>query len=241
MQLVAENLNVERGGRTILAGLSFTVARGELLVLTGPNGAGKSSLLRAVAGFLPPAGGMVRLDRRFGQAFTRPNIPQAEQDVLGRAETLDPTYGPAPEPAEIGELCHYVGHRDGVKGSLTVAENARFWAEFLGGSTDGDRAADALDRVGLAALAGVPAAYLSAGQKRRLGLARLLLARRPLWLLDEPTVSLDKASVAMLAELIREHLTSGGLALVATHIPLGIDGARELRLGPSETGEGASP
>ena len=130
--------------------------------------------------------------------------------------------------ARLGEQCHYVGHRDGVKGSLSVAENARFWGRYLGGGFDAETA---LERVGLGMLGAAPAAYLSAGQRRRLGIARLLLAPRPLWLLDEPTVSLDGTGVEMLAAIVREHLAGGGIAVAATHLPLGLDGARELRLG----------
>jgi heme exporter protein A len=129
----------------------------------------------------------------------------------------------------VGEQCHWVGHTNAVKASLTVAENARFWADYLGGERDGVPAA--LQRFGLAELADVPAGYLSAGQQRRLGLCRLRLARRPVWLLDEPTVSLDTASTAALAEVMGEHLAGGGIALAATHTPLGIAGARELKLG----------
>lgn len=199
MQLVAENLSVERAGRLIVAGLSFTVSSGEALVLTGPNGAGKTTLLRALAGFLKPVRGSVRLDG-------------------GAAE------------AEILEQCHWVGHRDGVKGNLTVAENARFWSRYLGGNGAVDAA---LERVGIGVLASVPAGYLSAGQKRRLGLSRLIVARRPLWLLDEPTAALDTAGSEMLAALVSEHVRSGGIAVAATHLPLGIQGARDLRLGSS--------
>lgn len=129
----------------------------------------------------------------------------------------------------LPERCHYVGHANAVKATLTAAENLAFWAEFLGG--DPNRVEPALAAFSLAPLADIPAAYLSAGQKRRLGLARLLVADRPLWLLDEPTVSLDTASVELLGAAIRRHLANGGLAIAATHIPLGVDTARELRLG----------
>jgi heme exporter protein A len=129
----------------------------------------------------------------------------------------------------IAEQAHYVGHLNAVKARLTVAENAAFWAQFLGGSaTLVDRA---LERFGLAPLADFPAGFLSAGQKRRLGLARLLVAQRTLWLLDEPTASLDDAASTIVAETIEAHVTAGGLAVVATHLPLGLSGARELRLG----------
>lgn len=130
-----------------------------------------------------------------------------------------------------GEQSHLFAHRDAVKSAMTVGENAHFWASYLGGGAA--RVGAALERLGLDTLSDVPAAYLSAGQRRRLGLARLLLADRPIWLLDEPSVSLDAASVETLVGMVAEHLAGGGLVIAATHIPLGIGaggGARELRL-----------
>jgi heme exporter protein A len=128
--------------------------------------------------------------------------------------------------ATLPERSHYLGHLDALKTSLTVSENLSFWARYLGGSPEGG----ALVAVGLDGLADLPAAYLSAGQRRRLSLARLLAVPRPVWLLDEPTSALDSAGQAMLAELMREHLSGGGMIIAATHGPLGID-AKELRLG----------
>jgi heme exporter protein A len=117
-----------------------------------------------------------------------------------------------------------------VKPSLTVEENLTFWAQYLGrGGAPGS--ATALDAVGLGDLAGLPAAYLSAGQRRRLSIARLIAVKRAIWLLDEPTSALDAGSQARLAELMRAHLMGGGLILAATHGPIGIDGARELLMG----------
>ena len=121
----------------------------------------------------------------------------------------------------------YAAHADGLKGALTVTENLVFWAQVFGG---GD-VIGAMDAMDLAALADRPAAALSAGQKRRLGLARLLVSRRPLWVLDEPTVSLDAASVARFADVVRAHLDGGGAALIATHIDLGLE-AQVLDLTP---------
>lgn len=111
----------------------------------------------------------------------------------------------------VGEQCHYVGHRNALKGSLTVAENAAFWCRFLGRRLDGLDAA--LAAFGLARLRDIPAGYLSAGQKRRLSLARVLLANRPIWLLDEPTVSLDHAAQAALTGVVGVHLSAGGLLI----------------------------
>jgi heme exporter protein A len=127
----------------------------------------------------------------------------------------------------IGEQAHYLGHLDALKSSLTVAENLAFWASYLG---DGATPAPALAAVGLEALADLPAAYLSAGQRRRLSLARLAAVRRPIWLLDEPASALDAAGQQRLAELMGEHLASGGMIVAATHGPLGVE-AKELRLG----------
>jgi len=128
----------------------------------------------------------------------------------------------------IPEQAHYVGHQDALKPSLSVAENLAFWARYLG---DGPVATGgALDAVGLAAIRDLPAGYLSAGQRRRLSLARLLAVRRPIWLLDEAAAALDHASQARLVEWMRAHLAEGGLILAATHAPLGLAPVQELRL-----------
>jgi heme exporter protein A len=129
--------------------------------------------------------------------------------------------------ATVGEQAHLIGHANAIKPRLTVAQNLAFWARYLGGTMPSDAALAALD---LAPLAAIPAAYLSAGQKRRLGLARLLAAPRPIWLLDEPTVSLDAANRDRLAALVQAHRQQGGLVLAATHLPLGLEAPRELAL-----------
>jgi heme exporter protein A len=198
MQLSAENLTCERGGRLVFRRVSFRLAGGEALLVTGRNGAGKSSLLRMIAGLVRIAAGRLVLEG-------------------GDAE------------AAIGEQAHYLGHLDALKPALSVAENLAFWAEFLGG-----RAADveaALEAVDLAPLAELPAAYLSAGQRRRLSIARLAAVKRPLWLLDEPTSALDVASQERLVDLMRQHLAGGGLIVAATHGAIGLEEARELRMG----------
>src|SRR5262249_59169361 len=127
----------------------------------------------------------------------------------------------------IGEQAHYLGHQDAFKPSLSVRENLQFWADFLGGAAD---LGEPLRAVGLDALADLPAAYLSAGQRRRLSIARLLAVKRPLWLLDEPTSTLDAAAQARLGDIMRAHLAGGGIILAATHGPLQLDGARQLDL-----------
>lgn len=129
----------------------------------------------------------------------------------------------------LGEQAHYLGHQDALKPSLTVLENLQFWSRFLGDERAAPEAA--LAAVGLDGLEQLPAAYLSAGQKRRLSLARLVTVKRPIWLLDEPTSALDTSAQERLAQLMREHLAQDGLILAATHGPIGLATARELRLG----------
>lgn len=128
------------------------------------------------------------------------------------------------------EHLHYLGHQDAVKGALSVADNLTFWRDVLG--SPGLGVEDALEEVGLGGLGRLPAAVLSAGQKRRLAIARLLVARRPAWILDEPTTALDVTAQARFAALGRDHLAAGGLILAATHAPLDLgEHARELRIG----------
>jgi len=134
----------------------------------------------------------------------------------------------------LGEEAHYLGHADALKGALTANENLSFWAGALGGEPSREASRAALARVGLAHVIDFPARVLSAGQKRRVALARLLVAERPLWLLDEPTAALDAAAQTAFAAIMRVHLDSGGLIVAATHAPLGLDGASELRLGAAE-------
>ena len=128
----------------------------------------------------------------------------------------------------LSEQAHYLGHRDALKPVLSVLENLSFWRNFLGGEPfDANKS---LAAVGLDHATHLPAAYLSAGQRRRLSIARLLARRRPVWLLDEPTSALDAAGQGLFARLMQEHLATGGLIVAATHAPLGVP-AKELRLG----------
>lgn len=209
MRLSTKNLTLERGGRTLVSGLSLEAGAGEAIILKGPNGSGKTTLLRTLAGFLKPAGGTISL-------------------VGGQDD----------EPLQAH--CHYLGHQNGLKASLTVAENLLFYAAYLdladGGKAIPAKAAEArtheaLQRLRLAALADVAAGYLSAGQKRRVGLARLVAARRPVWLLDEPVTSLDVKSCAVVSDMMREHVGAGGVVIAATHSELGLEGSRTIELG----------
>jgi heme exporter protein A len=200
MRFSAWDLTIERGGRRLIAGLSFAADEGASLIVTGPNGAGKSTLLRALCGFLPVEAGGFALE------------------------------GGDPERT-VGEQAHYLGHADGVKGALTAGENLAFAAAMLGGQSSRETQEEALARVGLAHVIDFPARLLSAGQRRRVGLARLLVAHRTLWLLDEPATALDAAAQTALLALMRGHLGGGGIIVAATHAPLGLEGAREVRLG----------
>lgn len=202
IRLSGRDLTCWRGGREVFRNVSFDVGPGEALLLTGRNGAGKSSLLRMIGGLLRVAGGQLELS---GGA--------AGEDAAGPG---------------IAEQAHYLGHLDAFKPSLTVLENLSFWISYLSGK---GKPAAALEAVGLGSLVHLPAGYLSAGQKRRLSLARLVAIQRPLWLLDEPTSALDASAQGMLLGLIHRHLAEGGLIVAATHQNLDLRGARELRLG----------
>ena len=165
--------------------------------------------------------------------ITGPNGAGKSSLLLLIGGLLKPTEGRielAGQGAErsAGTAAHFVGHLDGVKTALTARENLEFMRALLGGRPDGT---SALATLGIERLADLPAGMFSAGQKRRLALARLLIAPRPLWLLDEPVTSLDADGQTVFASLARAHLQRGGLIVAATHAPLGIDGARELKLG----------
>jgi heme exporter protein A len=193
--LTAEKLAVQRGSRRLAEHLSFTVKAGQALALEGANGSGKTSLLRLIAGFLPAAAGRVFVTRDGKDIF---------------------------EPEERGHFVGWLGHHDALKASFTVSEQLTFFGKLYGQT--GDNAA-LLEQVGLARQAELPCRYLSAGQRRRLALARLLLTRRPLWLLDEPFAALDVAGKGLVARLIALHCGQGGIVIAATHDELGLGNA----------------
>jgi len=203
MRLIAEQLAGERGGEPVFCGVDIALEDGSALIVTGPNGSGKSTLLRVVAGLLPAAGGTVRLEGG-GEAF-----------------------------ATVAAASHYLGHQNAMKPALTVAENLGFWRDFSAAADAGFAMSvdAALEAVGLGGIGHLPFGYLSTGQRRRTAIARLLVCHRPVWLLDEPTAGLDRASEMRFAGLMRDHLCSGGIIVAATHLPLGLEGAVELRMG----------
>ncbi len=203
-------LTCERGGRTVFRGLDFTLQAGAALVLSGPNGSGKTSLLRLMAGLLEAAQGSIAWG---GEAIT------------------DDT------EAHNGRL-HYVGHQDAVKPMLSVTENLAFWAG-LREAAPGFGVHAALQAFAIAHLAQVPGRVLSAGQKRRVALGRLLGAPAPLWLLDEPATSLDAAAEAGLMDAIGRHREGGGMVVVCSHGDLPLDGAKGIALERFHAGGGA--
>ncbi|CAN7264668.1 heme ABC exporter ATP-binding protein CcmA [Mesorhizobium amorphae] len=129
----------------------------------------------------------------------------------------------------IASACHYLGHQNAMKTVLSVAENLRFWRDFAGAGLLSVE--EALETVGLGGIGHLPYGYLSTGQRRRASIAKLLVSHRPLWLLDEPTAGLDKASEARFGGVMTDHCRQGGIIIAATHLPLGLDGAKALVMG----------
>ena len=202
-RLSGHDLTCERGERRVFAGVEFALGPGEAMAVVGPNGAGKSSLLRLIAGLLPAASGTVRWD----------GAPVASEPEAHRARL------------------HYVGHLDALKSTLTPAEALAFHAELRGAPASAAAISAALGALDLAAIANLPARFLSQGQRRRAALARLFVVPAPVWLLDEPTLGLDADSVARLAAAVARHRSSGGLVVVATHggLDLGAHTTLDLR------------
>jgi len=200
-KLAVAGLTVERGGRTVLSDLSFSCMAGQALIIRGANGSGKSTLLRALATLLEVKAGSILLDGL--------ELEEAEE----RAEHI-----------------HYLGHLDGIKTALNVEENLAIWRDYYGGDPVNRDLSSALQAFDLTPLRDLPAQYLSAGQKKRLALSRLLVVPRPLWCLDEPSVSLDMRNKGLLSELINQHTSVGGVAIVTSHEDLPLTNAFELRI-----------
>jgi heme exporter protein A len=192
-ELIAENLHLWRGEQHVLRGISFALSSGQCLQIMGANGSGKTTLLRAVCGLVPLEEGQVRWH---GQVVT---------------------HSPQSFHAELG----YLGHDNGLKADLTALENLSFAGQLRRHARTSELRA-ALERTGVAECSATLLRRLSAGQRRRVALARILLCRTPLWVLDEPAANLDPRGQALVSELLAEHLAGRGMAIVATHQPLGL-------------------
>lgn len=196
------NLGCVRGERRLFQGLNFSVGPEELIEIRGANGSGKTSLLRILCGLAQPAEGEVRWQGK--------NIR-----ALGE---------------EYFESVAYVAHQNGVKDELTAIENLRIASGVAGNSLGARQAQEILSRMGLQKETHLPARFLSAGQRRRVALARLLATKAKLWILDEVLTSLDKAAMDLSSQFIGEHLSDGGMAVIATHQELNISATTTLRL-----------
>ena len=218
--LDVSDLACRRGGRRVFDGLSFTLAGGELLALTGRNGSGKTTLLRALALLIRPDAGTIR--------WQGADIRHEPESWRGRLAWL--------------------GHLEGLKGDLSVCENLLVAERLRGAPPAEDRLDVALLAFDLAGLAARPVRTLSAGQRRRVALARVVLTQAPLWLLDEPLNALDAPAQAAFRSVLQQHLAAGGLAIAATHADLGMPAAHVLELGhgtqtpspPRSGGEGGA-
>jgi heme exporter protein A len=196
------NLTCVRGTRRLFKELSFTAESGELVELRGPNGSGKTSLLRILCGLAMPAAGEVR--------WNGTGIRSLREEYFGAVA--------------------YLGHQNAVKDELTAIENLRISSAVCGYALDKKEAQEILKRVGLTQQQNLPARVLSAGQRRRLGMTRLLTSKARLWILDEVLTSLDDAAMNLSREFISEHLKQDGIAIVATHQDLGLAAPRFQRL-----------
>jgi heme exporter protein A len=194
--LSAHELACERGERLLFRDLGFELKRGEALLVRGGNGRGKTSLLRILCGLSAPVAGVVR--------WRGEPISQAHE--------------------QYGREMAYLGHANGIKDDLTPVENLRLAAALGGRELDLGAATAALEQVGLSRCLDFPARVLSFGQRRRVALAGLLTAGALLWILDEPLTGLDVHGVAMVEQMIRDHVVAGGLAIMTTHQPLALDG-----------------
>lgn len=195
-----ENLSCIRGERLVLERISFSLKDSAAMILTGPNGAGKSTLLRLMAGLIQPSQGQILWD----------GVVVSD------------------EAADHNSRISYIGHADAVKAALSVSENVAFWAEMNG--RNGYAPEHAMQALGIAHLADLSARYLSAGQRRRVNLCRMLTSGAALWLLDEPTTALDSGTSESLGNLIDTHRNNGGMVVISTHTELDVSDAQLLSL-----------
>lgn len=199
--LEATDLECVRGDRPLFRHLSLTIKPGELLHVTGVNGSGKTTLLRTLCGLTRAHAGEIRWN----------GFPIRE----------------------LGDDYHagltYIGHANGIQGDLSPRENLDVAASFSG-SADGARVDAALERMGLAAYRHFPSKILSQGQKRRLALGRLLIEKKPLWILDEPLSGLDVDSVSLMTAILMEHLADGGLVVITSHQDIDVKSKTPLRI-----------
>jgi len=204
------SLQCIRGDRSLFQDLSFELSAGELMHLVGHNGSGKTTLLRTLAALAEPAAGTVAWDGK--------SIDDLQEEYTGNVL--------------------YIGHKNAIKDDLTAIENLQIACVLDGSPVAEDHVWQALAKIGLKGFEDLPTRVLSQGQKRRVSLARLLLSKTRLWILDEPFVALDKAAVSLLQQVLREHIEAGGMAIITTHqdVELITDQVKCLELGWKKQG-----
>jgi len=200
--LELSNLACRRGGRLLFSGMDLSLTEGDAAVVTGPNGSGKSSLLRLIAGLIQPLQGQIHWEGQNALKFSD----------------------------NFRSALRYVGHSDGLQPVLSVLENLKYWSQLYGSSQDLEKLNRGLESVGLFDLSELPARVLSAGQRRRLALARAIATEGRLWLLDEPSVALDRQSINRIETAISEFRASGGIVIASTNAPLNLSDCKVLNI-----------
>ena len=198
--LELSNLACRRGGRLLFSGLDLSLTEGAAALVTGPNGSGKSSFLRVIAGLIQPLQGQIHWEGQNAQKFSD----------------------------NFRSALRYVGHSDGLQPVLSVLENLKYWSQIYGSSQDLEKLNHGLEAVGLFDLSELPARVLSAGQRRRLALAKAIATDGRIWLLDEPTVALDRQSIKRIETAISKFRSSGGIVIASTNAPLNLSDCKAL-------------